>query len=58
MKHREFMYTGDNEPVINESENAAFLLQFSEAILCSLEKRQLLTMEQKKRCVEELRKAV
>ena len=56
MKHREVVFVGDNAPVINEKENAAFLFQFQKAILCSLEKKQLLTLEQKERCIEELRR--
>jgi hypothetical protein len=56
MKHREFVFVGENPPVINEKENAAFLFQYEKAILCSLVKRQLLTPEQKERCIEELRR--
>lgn len=56
MKHREFVFVGDNVPVINEKENTAFLFQFQKAILCSLEKRQLLTPNQKERCIDELKR--
>lgn len=56
MKHREFVFIGENAPIINEKENAGFLLQFQKAILCSLEKRKLLTPEQKERCIKELEK--
>ncbi len=57
MKHREFVFIGDSAPIIDEKENAQFLLLFQKAILCSLEKRKLLTYEQKERCIKELAKA-
>lgn len=56
MKHREFVFTGEETPVINEKENAVFLFQYEKAVLCSLVKRKLLTPEQKERCIEELRR--
>lgn len=56
MKHREFVYAGGPVPELNEREHAAFLLDVQKAILLSLERRKLLTLSQRQRCVDELEK--
>ena len=54
MKHREFIYTGEPVPELNELEHAAFLINFQRSILLSLEKKKLLTASQRERCLLEL----
>ena len=56
MKHREFVYIGEPVPELNEQEHAAFLMNIQRAILLSLEKRNLLTISQRERCLFELEK--
>ena len=56
MKHREFVYVGEAVPELNEWEHAAFLMNFQNSILLSLEKRNLLTASQRERCWLELEK--
>ncbi len=56
MKHREFIYTGEPVPELNELEHAAFLINFQRSILLSLEKKKLLTASQRERCLLELEK--
>ena len=56
MKHREFVYVGEPIPELNEREYAAFLMNIQRAILLSLEKRNLLTASQRKRCLLEIEK--
>lgn len=56
MKHREFIYVGDPVPELNEQEHAAFLMNIQKAILLSLQKRNLLTVSQRERCLLELEK--
>lgn len=56
MRHREFVYTGEPIPDISVQEHAEFLVNFQKAILCSLEKRELLSASQRERCVLELEK--
>ena len=56
MRHREFVYTGDPIPDISVQEHTDFLMNFQKAILCSLEKRKLLSASQRESCVLELEK--
>lgn len=56
LKHREFIYTGEPVPELNEWEHAAFFMNFQRSILLSLEKRNLLTTSQQERCLFELEK--
>ncbi len=56
LQHREFVYVGDSAPEINEQEHAAFLMNMQRAILLSLEKRNLLTVSQRERCIAALEK--
>lgn len=54
MKHREFVYTGEPLPRLDEPEYAAFLTEIQKAIFWSLEKRKLLTPTQREHCLREL----
>ncbi len=56
MKHREFIYVGEPVPELDQREHAAFLLNIQRSILLSLEKRNLLTVSQRERCLLELEK--
>lgn len=56
MKYREFIYVGDPIPELDTQEYAAFYFHFQKAILASLQKRNLLTDAQWKRCVALLEK--
>ena len=56
MKHREFRYVGEPVPELDQREHAAFLLNIQRSILLSLEKRNLLTVSQRERCLLELEK--
>ncbi len=56
VKAREFVYVGEPAPEINEQEHAAFLMNMQQAILLSLEKRNLLTASQRERCIAMLEK--
>ena len=51
-KQREYVYVGEAIPPLTEAANADFLLLMREAVIFSLEKRQVLTQAQRKRCVE------
>ena len=51
---REFVYIGDPVPELNEQEHAKFLLNVQKSILFSLEKRGLLTGNQRERCLTAL----
>ena len=53
-KEREFVYVGDPIPKINEAVNADFILHYQKSILLSLVKRDLLTLSQCERCMDEL----
>jgi len=53
-KEREFVYVGDPIPKINEAGNADFILHYQKSILLSLVKRNLLTLSQCERCMDEL----
>ena len=53
-KEREFVYVGDPIPKITEENHPDFILRYQRAILLSLVKRDLLTMSQCERCMEEL----
>ena len=55
-KHREFIYVGEPVPELNEQEHAAFFMNFQRSIILSLEKRNLLTVSQRERCLLELEK--
>ncbi|MCH1978308.1 hypothetical protein MCG44_00885 [Lawsonibacter sp. OA9] len=54
MKHREFAYTGKPVPKLDDPKYAAFLTEIQKAVFWSLEKRKLLTPEQREHCLEEL----
>ncbi len=54
MQHREFVYTGEPFPKLDDPEYAAFLTEVQKAILWSLEKRKLLTPTQREQCQAEL----
>lgn len=54
LKHREFEYVGQPIPMIDEVENADFILNYQKSILLALVKRNLLTLSQCERCLEEL----
>lgn len=56
LKHREFIYVGEPVPELNEQEHAAFFMNFQRSIILSLEKRNLLTVSQRERCLLELEK--
>ena len=56
MRHREFVYMGDPIPDISIQEHGDFLINLQKAILCSLEKRKLLSASQRERCLLELEK--
>ena len=56
LKHREFIYVGEPVPELDQREHAAFLLNIQRSILLSLEKRNLLTVSQRERCLLELEK--
>ena len=53
-KEREYVYVGDPIPKINEAEHADFILHYQKSILLSLVKRNLLTLSQCERCMDEL----
>ena len=53
-KKREFIYVGDPIPKINKGNHADFLLNYKQAILLALVKRNLLTLPQYERCMEDL----
>lgn len=55
MKHREFTYVGSPVPYLNEQEHHAFFLNFQQAVLLSLEQKNLLTHSQYERCVNTLK---
>ena len=48
----EYIYVGKPLPMLNEMENADFLLLIKESVIFSLEKRKLLTMAQRKKCID------
>lgn len=50
LKHRDFIYTGDPVPELNERQHAAFLFHVQMSLLFCLEKRNLLTCAQRERC--------
>lgn len=54
LKHREFEYVGEPIPQIDKVDNADFILNYQKSILLSLVKRNLLTISQCERCLEEL----
>ncbi len=56
MKHRDFIYVGEPIPELDEQEHAEFFMNIQRAILLSLEKRNLLTISQRERCLLELEK--
>lgn len=56
MKQREFLSVGSPIPELNWKEQGAFLSNFQEAILWCLEKRELLTEDQRERCLQQLEK--
>lgn len=56
MKHREFTYTGDTVPDIDEEHCSEFILTYQKAVIAFLEKRNLLTPSQSKCCIEKLEK--
>lgn len=53
-KNREFVYSGDSPPKIDKNNHADFVMNYQKAILLALVKRNLLTLSQYERCVEEL----
>lgn len=56
MKHREYVYAGEPVCEINDKDNKELIMNLSLAVIMSLEKRQLITAEQKKRCIYELKR--
>ena len=55
-EHREFEIINDGTAEINLQEHGDFLMLLQEAVLYSLEKRELLTESQRKECVRLLEK--
>ena len=55
-EHREFEFVCDGLPEPDAREQSAFLMLLQEAILFSLEKRELLTVAQRKSIMELLEK--
>ena len=53
-KKREFIYVGDIIPKIDKDIHADFVLNYQQAMLLALVKRNILTLSQYERCVEEL----
>lgn len=53
-KEREFIYVGEPIPKITKENHADFILHYQKSILLSLVKRNLLTLSQCERCMEEL----
>ena len=53
-KKREFIYVGDPIPKTNKNTHATFVLNYQQSILLALVKRNLLTLAQYERCMEEL----
>lgn len=56
MKHRQFIYIGGSVPELNEQEHAAFLMNIQRSVILLLEKKNLLTVSQRERCLLELEK--
>ena len=56
MSHHDYIYCGDPIPELSEKENPSFFLNLQKAIICSLEKRSLLTSAQCGRCIAQLEK--
>ncbi len=56
MKPKEYVYVGEPVPDLMEPQYSKFLLQLQKSILYSLEKRNLLTHAQIKRCMAEIEK--
>ncbi len=56
LRPRNYVYTGEPIPEWNAKDHAAFLAHFQKSILCSLEKRGLITHSQKERCELEVEK--
>ena len=52
MAKSDYVYVGKLLPMLNEAENADLLLLIKKAVIFSLEKRKLLTMTQRKRCID------
>jgi len=53
-KEREWVYVGDTIPKITKENHPDFILNYQKSILLSLVKRNLLTLSQCERCMEEL----
>lgn len=56
MKPKNYVYAGDPIPELNAQQHAAFLRNLQKAMLCSLEKRELISHLQKERCMLEVEK--
>jgi hypothetical protein len=54
MKHREFVYVGEQIPKVDKEDTADFVRIYQRSILLSLVKRNLLTLSQCERCMDEL----
>lgn len=54
--HREFVCVNDPAPEINAQQHPAFLMHLQQAVVLSLEHRDLLTASQRERCIAELEK--
>jgi len=53
-KQRDFIYVGDPIPQIDNGSHANFLLNYQRSVFLALVKRNLLTVSQFERCMEEL----